>query len=64
MSKLVDNLTVRTVRLKLLTGPFSQGHLLYLLTNKNYFSKGSYFNVKPGKLKVRNAMREITEHVH
>jgi hypothetical protein len=25
-----DKLTVRTVRLKLLTGPFTQGHLLYL----------------------------------
>jgi len=25
-----DKLTVQTVRLKLLTGPFSLGHLLYL----------------------------------
>ena len=29
-----DKLTVRTVWLKLVTGPFILGHLLYLYTNK------------------------------
>ena len=58
-----DKLTVRTVRLKLLTGPFRMDHLLYLQTKITLIFTRKIF-VKPCKLKVRNAMKEITKHLH
>ena len=47
------------MRLKLLTGHFRLGHLLYLLTDKYYFSRDRYFNANQAKLRLRNAFNEI-----
>jgi len=58
-----DKLTVRTVRLKLLTGPFTVGHLLYLRMKIILIFTRKIF-VKPGKLKVRNAMKENMKDLH
>jgi len=58
-----DKLTVRTVRLKLLTGPFTLCHLLYLQMKITLIFTGKIF-VKPGMLNVRNAMEDIMKHLH
>ena len=49
-------LAVRSVRLKLLTGPFRLGHLMHLQTDKNDLSRGRYFNLNLAKLVVRTVL--------
>ena len=51
------------MRLKLLTGPFRLGHLVYLLTDKNELSGGRYFNVNPAKLVVRTVLNEFKKRL-